>query len=79
MSNRVPASTTTPKRMAELMDGRTVSANARSKFVTLATRLLHKDSGEADARDAVAREYSRHCEGHGHRNLHRMARLASVE
>ena len=79
MSKRVPASARTRKRIEELMDGMTGSADARSEFVKLATRLLLEESGEAEARDAVGREYYRHGEGHGHRNGYRTARLQSVE
>lgn len=50
MSKRVPASATTRKRLEELMDGRTVSTDARSALVKLATRLLLDESGEAQAR-----------------------------
>ncbi len=61
------------------MDGRTGSADARSEFVKLATRLLLEESGEAEARDAVGREYYRHGDGRGHRNGYRTARLRSAE
>jgi len=78
VSKRVPATARTRKRIEELMDGRTGSADARSEFVKLATRLLLEESGEAEARDAVGREYSRHGTGHGHRNGYRTARLRSA-
>ena len=61
------------------MDGSTVSADARSEFVKLATRLLLEESGEAEARDALGREYYRHGAGDGHRNGYRAARLRSAE
>jgi hypothetical protein len=61
------------------MDGRTVSTDARSEFMKLATRLLLEEAGEAEARDAVGREYYRHGEGRGHRNGYRTARLRSAE
>ena len=79
MSKRVPASTTTRKRIEELMDGTTGAADARSEFVKLATRLLLEEAGEAETRDAVGREYYRHGAGHGHRNGYRTARLGSAE
>ena len=57
MSKRVPASARTRKRIEELMDGRTGSADARSEFVKLATRLLLEESGETEVGDAVGRDY----------------------
>jgi transposase-like protein len=61
------------------MDGRTGAADARSELVKLATRLLLEEAGEAEARDAVGREYYRHGDGRGHRNGYRTARLRSAE
>lgn len=79
MGERVPASTQTRKRIEELMDGRTVSADSRSELIKLAMRVLLEEAGEAEVRDAVGREYYRHGDGHGHRNGYRAARLASAE
>jgi putative transposase len=76
---RVPASARTRKRIEELMSGVAASADGKSELVRLATRLLLEEAGEAEARDAVGREYYRHGGGHGHRNGYRRARLASAE
>jgi putative transposase len=79
VGQRVPASARTRKRIEELMDGRSASSDARSEFVKLATRLILEEAGEAEARDAVGREYYRHGGGRGHRNGYRTARLRSAE
>jgi hypothetical protein len=42
------------------MSGTSAAADARSEIVRLATRLLLEEAGEAEARDAVGREYYRH-------------------
>ena len=79
MGKRVPASAKTRKQIEELMNGRAAAADARSEIVRLATRLLLEEAGEAEARDAVGREYYRHGGGHGHRNGYRTGRLKSAE
>ena len=79
MSKRVPASVTTRKRIEELMDGTRRVTDTKSELVKLATRLLLEEAGEAEARDALGREYYRHGGGRGHRNGHRTARLRSAE
>jgi transposase-like protein len=61
------------------MDGTSRGSDARSEFVKLATRLLLEESAEAEARDALGREYYRHGGGRGHRNGYRAARLKSAE
>lgn len=68
MSKRVPASVRARKRIEELIDGRSASSDTRNEFVRLATRLVLEEAGEAEARDAVGREYYRHGGGRGHRN-----------
>jgi hypothetical protein len=47
--------------------------------VKLATRLLLEESGEAEARDAVGREYYRHGGWHGHRNGSDLTPITSEE
>lgn len=79
MGKRVPASTTTRKRIEELMSGVAATADGKSELVRLATRLLLEEAGEAEAAEAVGREYYRHGSGVGHRNGYRRARLASGE
>ena len=79
MGKKVPASATTRKRIEELMDGSTVSADARSELLKLAMRVFLEEAGEVEVRDAVGREYYRHGERRGHRTGYRPARLASAE
>jgi putative transposase len=79
VGKRVPASVKTRKRIEELMEGTSRGSDAKSEFVKLATRLLLEESAEAEARDAVGREYYRHGGGQGHRNGYRSARLKSAE
>lgn len=61
------------------MDGTDRASDAKSEFVKLATRLLLEEAAEAEARDALGRQYYRHGGGHGHRNGYRAARLKSAE
>jgi len=79
VGKKVPASATTRKRIEELMDGSTVSADARSELLKLAMRVFLEEAGEVEVRDAVGREYYRHGERRGHRTGYRPARLASAE
>src|SRR4029453_6033686 len=79
VGKRVPASMKTRKRIEELMDGTSRASEAKSAFVKPATRLLLEEAAEAEARDALGREYYRHGRGQGHRNGYRLSRLKSAE
>jgi len=79
VGKRVPASAKTRKRIEELMSGRSVSADPKSEILRLATRLVLEEAGDAEAREAVGREYYRHGGGRGHRNGYRSAQLESAE
>jgi putative transposase len=81
MKKRVPASMRTREALSSLIEGRLSSPAGRSELVQLATRLLLEEALEAEARDALGRDYYERGaeEGQGYRNGHRTGRLKTAE
>ena len=81
MKKRVPASMRTRESLTALIEGRLSSPDGRSELVKLATRLILEEALEAEARDALGRDYyERGAEdGQGYRNGHRTVRLKTAE
>jgi transposase-like protein len=67
--------------LRDLIEGRLVSADARSELIRLATQLIAEEALEAEQRDALGREYYEHgaAPGRGYRNGTRKARLKTAE
>ena len=57
MTKSAPASMETRQSLSELIEGRLSSADGRAELIKLATRLIVKETLEAEARDAVGPEY----------------------
>ena len=81
MEKRVPASERTREALRDLIEGRLVSADARSELIRLATQLIAEEALEAEQRDVVGRDYYEHgaAPGQGYRNGTRKARLKTAE
>ncbi len=80
MSQRIPASMRTRQSLKDLIEGRLASPEGREELVKLATRLLIEESLEAEARDAIGRDYYEHAsERGGYRNGNRTGRLKTAE
>lgn len=81
MNNRVPASIRTRESLTALIEGRLSSPDGRSELVKLATRLILEEALEAEARDALGRDYYERGaeEGRGYRNGNRTGRLKTAE
>ena len=81
MKKRVPASMRTREALSSLIEGRLSSPDGRSELVQLATRLILEEALEAEARDALGRDYDERGaeEGQGYRNGHRTGRLKTAE
>ena len=81
MNRRLPASMRTRESLTALIEERLSSPDGRSELVKLATRLILEEALEAEARDALGRDYYERGaeEGRGYRNGHRMARLKTAE
>ncbi len=81
MKKRVPASMRTREALSSLIEGRLSSPDGRSALVQLATRLILEEALEAEARDALGRDYYERGaeEGLGYRNGHRPGRLKTAE
>jgi putative transposase len=81
MNRRIPASMRTRESLSALIEGGLSSADGRSELVKLATRLILEEALEAEARDALGRDYyERGAEdGRGYRNGHRLGRLKTAE
>jgi putative transposase len=81
MNRRIPASMRTRESLSALIEGRLSSADGRSELVKLATRLILEEALEAEARDALGRDYYERGaeEGRGYRNGHRLGRLKTAE
>lgn len=81
MNERVPASMRTRESLTALIEGRLSSPGGRSDLVRLATRLILEEALEAEARDALGRDYYERGaeEGRGYRNGNRAARLKTAE
>jgi len=81
MGTRVPASMRSRQQLSDLIEGRLSSADGRAELVKLATRLIVEEALEAEAGDAVGREYYAHggSSGGGYRNGNRRGRLRTAE
>ena len=81
MNERVPASMRTRESLTALIEGRLSSPGGRSELVRLATRLILEEALEAEARDALGRDYyeRRAEEDRGYRNGNRAARFKTAE
>ena len=60
MAKRVPASMRTRQSLSDVIEGRLSSPAGREELVKLATRLIIEETLEAEARDAVGRDYYEH-------------------
>src|SRR5512132_2049122 len=78
MSKRVPASMRTRQSLSDVIEGRLSSPAGREE---LATRLIIEETLEAEARDAVGRDYYEHgaAPGSGYRNGYRPGRPKTAE
>jgi transposase-like protein len=67
--------------LRDLIEGRLVSADARSELIRLATQLIAEEALEAEQRDVLGRDYYEHgaAPGRGYRNGTRKARLKTAE
>src|SRR5512147_1070676 len=81
MAKRVPASMRTRQSLSDVIEGRLSSPAGREELVKLATRLIIEETLEAEARDAVGRDYYEHGAepGSGYRNGYRPGRLKTAE
>ena len=81
MANRLPASMRTREELQALIEGRLSTAAGREELVKLATRLVVEEALEAEARDAIGRDYYEHgaAPGQGYRNGNRTGRLKTAE
>jgi hypothetical protein len=81
MAKRLPASMRTRQSLSDVIEGRLSSPAGREELVKLATRLIIEETLEAEARDAVGRDYyERGAEpGSGYRNGYRPGRLKTTE
>src|SRR6478752_4183665 len=81
MAQRIPASMHTREELQALIEGRLASAAGREELVKLATRLIVEEALEAEARDAIGRDYYEHgaAPGQGYRNGNRTGRLKTAE
>ncbi len=81
MEKRVPASERTREALRDLIEGRLLSADARSELIRLATQLIAEEALEAEQRDVLGRDYYEHgaAPGRGYRNGSRKARLKTAE
>jgi transposase-like protein len=71
----------TREALSSLIEGRLSSPDGRSELVQLATRLILEEALEAEARDALGRDYYERGaeEGQGYRNGYRTGRLKTAE
>src|SRR5919106_6266190 len=81
MAKRLPASMRTREELQGLIEGRLSTAVGREELVKLATRLIVEEALEAEARDAIGRDYYEHgaAPGQGYRNGNRSGRLKTAE
>jgi putative transposase len=77
MNRRIPASMRTRESLSALIEEHLSSRDSRSELVKLATRLILEEALEAEARDAMGRDYDERGaeDGRGYRNGHRFGRL----
>ena len=78
---KVPASERTRQTVKELIEGRLVSADARSELVRLAARLIVEEALEAEVADVLGRGYYEQGDEprRGYRNGYRPGRLKTAE
>jgi transposase-like protein len=71
----------TREELQALIEGRLASSEGREELVKLATRLIVEEALEAEARDAIGRDYYEHgaAPGQGYRNGNRTGRLKTAE
>jgi transposase-like protein len=71
----------TREDLKALIEGRLSTAAGREELVKLATRLIVEEALEAEARDAIGRDYYEHgaVPGQGYRNGNRSGRLKTAE
>jgi transposase-like protein len=70
----------TRQQLSDLIEGHLSSSDGRAELVKLATRLIVEEALEAEASDAVGREYYAHGDGGGaYRNGNRTGRLRTAE
>jgi len=81
MGTRVPGSMRSRQQLSDLIEGRLSSADSRAELIKLATRLIVEEALEAEAGEAVGREYYAHggSSGGGYRNGNRRGRLRTAE
>ena len=81
MEKRLPGSMRTRETLSELIEGRLSAPDARSELVRLATRLIIKETLEAESRDALGRDcYERGGDPRrGCRNGNRTGRMKTAE
>ena len=80
MSKRFPASMNTRQQLSDLIEGRLSSPAGRAELVRFATRLIVEEALEAEAADALGRDYYEHGSGDGgYRNGNRTGRLKTAE
>jgi putative transposase len=78
---KVPASERTRQTVKELIEGRLVTADARSELVRLAARLIVEEALEAEVSDVLGRGYDEQGDEprRGYRNGYRPGRLKTAE
>ena len=81
MPRRIPGSHRTRESLKDLLEGRLEVSDGRSELVRLASRLFVEEALEAEARDALGREYYERgvSPAGGYRNGTREGRLKSAE
>lgn len=81
MEKRLPASERTREALRDLIEGRLVSADARSELIRLSTQLIAEEALEAEQREVLGRDYYEHgaAPGGGYRNGSRKAKLKTAE
>lgn len=81
MDTRVPPSVRTSQRIAELLKSGTPQGDVASEFIRLSVRKVYEEALEAEARDAVGRDFYEHgaAEGEGYRNGYRTGKLKTAE
>lgn len=78
MKKRVPASTTTRKRIEDLISGVEGKAE-RSDLVKLAAQLIIEEALEREVQEQLGREYYERGGSNGHRNGYRLGKLDTAE
>ena len=78
MKKRVPASTTTRKRIEDLISGVEGKAE-RSDLVKLAAQLIIEEALEGEVQEQLGRGYYERGESVGHRNGYRLGKLDTAE